>query len=176
MKVEGAALRAPRGQMLGGEPQVMSVHIVEASQQRRTHSVGVTEHDKRSLPTWPRAAATRRELSRATSAGPTCQMDTALNIAHAQPQGSCWARTLPAWRRLHGPDCARSLRCSSSTVRTGNAFVVAPCARITIPMRATPSTFTTGSYVKLRSTRLKNSAAKSSISAAMLLIPWVSWL
>ena len=89
MKVEGAALRAPRGQMLGGEPQVMSMHIVEASQQRR----------------WTRAAATRRA------------------------QGSC----------------ARSLRCSSSTVRTGNAFVVAPCARITIPMRATPYTSTTGS-------------------------------
>ena len=44
MKVQRAALRAPRGQMLGGGPQAMSVCIVEGRQQRR----------------WPRAAATRR--------------------------------------------------------------------------------------------------------------------
>ena len=89
MKVQWAALRAPRGQMLGGGPQAMSVCIVEGRQRRR----------------WPRAAATRR---------------------------------------AHG-SCGRSLRCSSSTIHTGIAFVVAPCARLTIPMRATLCTFTTGS-------------------------------
>ncbi|PYV08314.1 MAG: hypothetical protein DMG07_26195 [Acidobacteria bacterium] len=31
VKVQGAALRAPRGQMLGGGPQAMSMCIVEAS-------------------------------------------------------------------------------------------------------------------------------------------------
>src|SRR5881397_31160 len=47
---------------------------------------------------WPRAAATRR--------------------AH----GSCWALPSSVWRRLHGPECGRSLRCSSSTIHTGIAF------------------------------------------------------
>src|SRR5437899_2566050 len=86
---------------------------------------------------WPRAAATRR--------------------AH----GSCWALPSSVRRRLHGPECGRSLRYSSATIHTGIAFVVAPCARLTstartgsslapercasIPMRATLCTFTTGS-------------------------------
>src|SRR5207249_1101758 len=54
-----------------------------------------------------------------------------------------WPRAA-ATRRAHG-SCGRSLRCSSSTIHTGIAFVVAPCARLTIPMRATLCTFTTGS-------------------------------
>src|SRR5437773_4411240 len=48
-----------------------------------------------------------------------------------------------ATRRAHG-SCGRSRRCSSSTIHTGIAIVVAPCARLTIPMRATVCTFTTG--------------------------------
>src|SRR6266571_4772711 len=70
-----------------------------------------------------------------------------------------WPRAA-ATLRAHG-SCGRSLRCSSSTIHTGIAFVVAPCARLTstarsgsslapercasIPMRATLCTFTTGS-------------------------------
>src|SRR5439155_9180644 len=48
-----------------------------------------------------------------------------------------------ATRRAHG-SCGRSRRCSSSTIHTGIAFVVPPCARLTIPMRATVCTFITG--------------------------------
>src|SRR5439155_13571129 len=65
--------------------------------------------------------------------------------ATRRAHGSCWALPSSVWRRLHGPECGRSLRCSSSTIHTGIAFVVAPCARLTIPMRATLCTFTTGS-------------------------------
>src|SRR5207245_11774214 len=54
-----------------------------------------------------------------------------------------WPRAA-ATRRAHG-SCGRSLRCSSSTIHTVIAFVVAPYARLTIPMRATLCTFTTGS-------------------------------
>src|SRR5207245_517887 len=88
VKVQMAALRAPRAQMLGAGPQAMAVYIVEGRQRRRC----------------ARAAATRR---------------------------------------AHG-SCGRSLRCSSSTMRTDIAFLLAPCARLTIPMRATVCTFTTG--------------------------------
>src|SRR5881396_3391908 len=148
VKVQGAALRAPRGQMLGGGPQAMSVRIVEARQRSRR----------------ARAAATRRELSRATFAEPTYPRDTVLTIEYAQPHGSCWALpssvwrrlhgpecwALPSsvwrrlhgpecwalrssvWRRLHGPECGRYRRCSASptrapalgTIHTGIAFVV----------------------------------------------------
>ena len=87
VKVEGAALRAPRGQMQGGEPQAMSMHIVEASQRSR----------------WPRAAATRRELSRAIIAVFTCRRETRRFIAHAQPHGSCWALPSSVWRSLQRP-------------------------------------------------------------------------
>ena len=133
MKVQRAALRAPRGQMptacpreplvnkvrcasLGGGPQAMSVCIVEGRQQRR----------------WPRAAATRRELSRAIIAVLKYRYETCGSITHAQPHGSCWALPSSVWRRLHGPECGRYRRCSAfltrapalGTIHTGIAFVV----------------------------------------------------
>src|SRR3989441_11325194 len=123
VKVQGAALRAPRGQMLGGGPQAMSMCIVEGRQQRR----------------WPRAAATRRELSRATFAEPTYPRDTVLTIEYAQPHGSCWALPSSVCPRLHGPECGLRFRCSSSTIHTGIAFVVAPCARLTSTARSRSS-------------------------------------
>src|SRR5439155_20076169 len=67
------------------------------------------------------------------------------SAATRREHGSCWPLPSSVCRRLHGPECGRSLRCSSSTIHTGIAFVVAPCARLTIPMRATLCTFTTGS-------------------------------
>src|SRR5438128_8719368 len=73
--------------MQGGEPQAMSMHIVEASQHSR----------------WPRAAATRRELSRAIIAVFTCRRETRRFIAHAQPHGSCWALPSSVWRSLQRP-------------------------------------------------------------------------
>ena len=174
MKVQRAALRAPRGQMLGGGPQAMSVCIVEGRQQRpgpptaacggnggrARWARGLAAAAPEARYRGPGSAATRRELSRAIIAVLSCRCETGRFIAHAQPHGSCWALPSSVWRRLHGPECGRSLRCSSSTMRTDIAFLLAPCARLTstarsgsslapercasIPMRATPYTFTTG--------------------------------
>src|SRR3989449_10423759 len=139
VKVQRAALRAPRGQMLGGGPQAMSMCIVEGRQQRR----------------WPRAAATRRELSRATFAEPTYPRDTVLTIEYAQPHGSCWALpssvwrglhgpecwALPSfvWQRLHGPECGLRFRCSSSTMRTDIAFLLLGSSDVRTAAVARPS-------------------------------------
>src|SRR2546425_5492560 len=123
VKVQGAALRAPRGQMLGGGPQAMSMCIVEGRQQRR----------------WPRAAATRRELSRATFAEPTYPRDTVLTIEYAQPHGSCWALPSSVGRRLHGPECGLRFRCSSSTMRTDIAFLLLGSSDVRTAAVARPS-------------------------------------
>src|SRR2546426_6171443 len=174
-----AALRAPGGRMQGAAAQAMSVHIVEPPQRRPrpTYAAsggnggwarrppGLAAAAPEARYRGPGSAATRRELSRAIIAVLKYRYGTCGFITHAQPHGSCWALPSSVRRRLHGPECGRSRRCSSSTIHTGIAFVVAPCARLTstaqsgsslapercasIPMRATLCTFTTGSCVEM---------------------------
>src|SRR5881409_4502084 len=144
---------------LGGGPQAMSMCIVEGRQQRpgpptaacggnggrARWARGLAAAAPEARYRGPGSAATRRELSRAIIAVLKYWYETCGYITHAQPHGSCWALPSSVWRRLHGPECGLRFRCSSSTIHTGIAFVVAPCARLTIPMRATLCTFTTGS-------------------------------
>src|SRR5438552_2916750 len=150
-----AALRAPGGRMQGAAAQAMSVHIVEPPQRRPrpTYAAcggnggwarrppGLAAAAPEARYRGPGSAATRRELSRATFAEPTYPRDTVLTIEYAQPHGSCWALPSSVGRRLHGPECGLRFRCSSSTMRTDIALLLAPCARLTIPMRATPRSF-----------------------------------
>src|SRR6266487_4068247 len=137
--------------MLGGGPQAMSVCIVEGRQQRPgppTAACGGNGGRAR----WARGLAAAAPEARYRGPG---------SAATRRAHGSCWALPSSVGRRLHGPECGLRFRCSSSTIHTGIAFVVAPCARLTstartgsslapercasIPMRATLCTFTTGS-------------------------------
>src|SRR2546428_7000086 len=132
--------------MLGGGPQAKSVCIVEGRQQRpgpptaacggnggrARWARGLAAAAPEARHRGPGSDATRRELSPAIIAVPSCPCATGRFIAHAQPHGACWALPLSVWRRLHGPECGRFRRCSASltrapalgTIHTGIAFVV----------------------------------------------------
>src|SRR6266567_872801 len=121
-----AALRAPGGRMQGAEAQAMSVHIVEPTQ-------------RRPRPTYAACGGNggwARRPPGLAAAAPAARYRGPGSAATRRAHGSCWALPSSVWRRLHGPECGRSLRCSSSTIHTGIAFVVAPCARLTIPTHA----------------------------------------
>src|SRR5205814_9110720 len=139
VKVQRAALRAPRGQMptacpreplvnkvrcasLGGGPQAMSVCIVEGRQRRPgppTAACGGNGGRAR----WARGLAAAAPAARYCGPG---------SAATRRAHGSCWALPSSVWRRLHGPECGRYRRCSAfltrapalGTIHTGIAFVV----------------------------------------------------
>src|SRR5437899_8137207 len=124
--------------MQGAGPQAKSVYIVEGRQRRpgpptaacggnggrARWARGLAAAAPEARYRGPGSAATRRELSRAIIAVLKYRYGTCGLITHAQPHGSCWALPSSVWRRLHGPECGRSLRCSSSTMCTDIAFVV----------------------------------------------------
>src|SRR5207245_2987629 len=119
---------------LGGGPQPMSMCIVEGRQQRPgppTAACGGNGGRAR----WARGLAAAAPEARYRGPG---------SAATRRAHGSCWALPSSVGQKLHGPECGRSLRCSSSTIHTRIAFVVAPCARRAIPIRATVCTFPTG--------------------------------